>query len=51
MEKLSLYLPPVVEVTALMEEEQILQLSNYGTPGAPGQGFDEGSILVIPVDF
>lgn len=51
MDNHSLYIPPVTEVTGLLEQEQILQLSNFGDPGAPGQGFNEGNILTNPIDF
>ena len=41
----SLYVPPQVEVLQLESHDCILELSNFGTPGAPGTGFGNGDII------
>ena len=39
------YLPPVADVLVLHAREHILNLSNYGAPGQPGNGFGNGNII------
>lgn len=45
------YLPPIADVLVLHAREYILNLSNYGAPGQPGNGFGNGNIIENPNSF
>lgn len=45
------YLVPEVEVVMLQLGRAILELSNYGGPGAAGSGFGEGNTIDNPIIF
>ena len=45
------YLVPEVDVVMLQPGQTLLNLSNYGNPGAPGSGYDGGDIIPIDLPF
>lgn len=51
MDNRKTYLPPVTDVVELHPREHILDLSNYGAPGEPGNGFEGGNIIDNPIYF
>ena len=45
------YLVPEVDVVMLQPGQTLLNLSNYGDPGAPGSGYGGGNIIPIDPSF
>ena len=45
------YQAPEVEALVLLPQESMLQTSNFGNPGAPGNGFGGGGGIIDYPDF
>ena len=51
MTDLKTYQTPETDIIVLQGRDHILELSNYGTPGQPGSGFEGGNTIDNPIFF